>query len=91
MHSKRVLFVYKFEDSDQAVEVLFMKRNMDKLKKISLIEQLDCLEEIESKRERKDLFVEMNEYDFRRWFRLTKESVVELPLLIHEKLERNRQ
>ncbi|GBL71722.1 hypothetical protein AVEN_236061-1, partial [Araneus ventricosus] len=47
---------------------------------------------MESKRERKvkqrkDLFVELDDYDFRRRFRLTKESVVELTLLIHEKLE----
>ncbi|GBL85681.1 Putative nuclease HARBI1 [Araneus ventricosus] len=47
---------------------------------------------MESKRERKvkkrrDLFVELDDYEFRRRFRLTKESVVELTLLIHEKLE----
>ncbi|GBM62307.1 hypothetical protein AVEN_157925-1 [Araneus ventricosus] len=41
---------------------------------------------MESKRERKvkkrrDLFLELDDYDFRRRFRLTKESVVELTLL----------
>ncbi|GBO01216.1 Putative nuclease HARBI1 [Araneus ventricosus] len=38
-------------------------------------------------KKRKDLFVELDDYDFRRRFRLTKEGVVELTLLIHEKLE----
>ncbi|GBO09107.1 hypothetical protein AVEN_233366-1 [Araneus ventricosus] len=47
---------------------------------------------MESKRERtvkkrRDLFVELDDYDFRRRFCLTKESVVELILLIHENLE----
>ncbi|GBN16734.1 hypothetical protein AVEN_256211-1 [Araneus ventricosus] len=81
-----------FSNGGRTAIGLIVKKNTDKLKKIYLIQQLNCLEKLESKRERivkkrKDLFVEIDDYDFRRRFRLTKESVVELTLLIHEKLE----
>ncbi|GFQ74473.1 nuclease HARBI1, partial [Trichonephila clavata] len=54
--------------------------------------QLDFLEKLESRRKRKfvvrgSFFEELDDYEFQRRFRLTKESVAELTLLIEHKLE----
>ncbi|GFY05128.1 nuclease HARBI1 [Trichonephila clavipes] len=52
----------------------------------------DFLEKLETRKvrklvERSNLFEELDDYEFQRRFRLTKESVAELTLLIEDKLE----
>ncbi|GFW69711.1 nuclease HARBI1 [Trichonephila clavipes] len=65
---------------------------MNTFQKVSTVTQLDFLEKLETRKvrklvERSNLFEELDDYEFQRRFRLTKESVAELTLLIEDKLE----
>ncbi|GFQ92124.1 nuclease HARBI1 [Trichonephila clavata] len=65
---------------------------MNAIQKFSTVTQLDFLEKLESRRKRKfvvrgSFFEELDDYEFQRRFRLTKENVAELTLLIEHKLE----
>ncbi|GFU52036.1 nuclease HARBI1 [Trichonephila clavipes] len=65
---------------------------MNTIQKVSTVTQLDFLEKLETRKvgklvERSNLFEELDDYEFQRRFRLTKESVAELTLLIENKLE----
>ncbi|GFV78189.1 hypothetical protein TNCV_1036571 [Trichonephila clavipes] len=65
---------------------------MNTIQKVSTVTQLDFLEKLETRKvrklvERSNLFEELDDYEFQRRFRLTKESVAELTLQIEDKLE----
>ncbi|GFW05152.1 nuclease HARBI1 [Trichonephila clavipes] len=65
---------------------------MNTIQKVSTVTELEFLENQEIRKVRKlvgrsNLFEELNDYEFQRRFRLTKQSVAELTLLIEEKLE----
>ncbi|GFW95149.1 RNA-directed DNA polymerase from mobile element jockey [Trichonephila clavipes] len=65
---------------------------MNTIRKVSTVTQLDFLEKLETRKvrklvERSNLFEELDDYEFQRRFRLTKESVAKLTLLIEDKLE----
>ncbi|GFV89868.1 nuclease HARBI1 [Trichonephila clavipes] len=65
---------------------------MNTIQKVFTVTQLDFLEKLETRKVRKlveisNLFEELDDYEFQGRFRLTKESVAELTLLIEDKLE----
>ncbi|GFS88679.1 nuclease HARBI1 [Trichonephila clavipes] len=65
---------------------------MNTIQKVSTVTELDFLEKQETRNvrklvERSNLFEELDDYEFQRRFRLTKESVAESTLLIEDKLE----
>ncbi|GFX45245.1 nuclease HARBI1 [Trichonephila clavipes] len=65
---------------------------MNTIQKVSTVTQLDFLGKLETRKvrklvERSNLFEELDDNEFQRRFRLTKESVAELTLLIEDKLE----
>ncbi|GFS68834.1 putative nuclease HARBI1 [Trichonephila clavipes] len=62
---------------------------MNTIQKVSTITELEFLENQEVRKlvGRSNLFEEVDDYEFQRRFRLTKQSVAELTLLIEEKLD----
>ncbi|GFV84922.1 nuclease HARBI1 [Trichonephila clavipes] len=65
---------------------------MNTIQKVSTVTELEFLEyqeirEVRKLIERSNVFEELGDYEFQRRFRLTKQSVAELTLLIEEKLE----
>ncbi|GFY47628.1 hypothetical protein TNIN_489461 [Trichonephila inaurata madagascariensis] len=62
---------------------------MNTIQKVSTVPQLDFLERLETRKVRKvvkrsNLFEELDDYEFQRRFRLTKESVEELTLRVSQ-------
>ncbi|GFY36956.1 hypothetical protein TNIN_435851 [Trichonephila inaurata madagascariensis] len=62
---------------------------MNTIQKVSTVPQLDFLERLETRKVRKvvkrsNLFEELDDYEFQRRIRLTKESVEELTLRVSQ-------